>query len=80
MASKWGAAPLEGIITIMCKVGKVGIFVCLPPIRFIPKVTPKEDKPETVKVMIKKVGGMKEEITNFSGGEPEEAIHHVLLF
>ena len=51
-----------------------------PSIRFVPKVTTKEDKPETVKVMIKTVGGMKEEINKFSGGEPEEAIRHVLLF
>ena len=41
---------------------------------------PEEDKPKTVKVMIKTVGGMKEEITKFSGGEPEEALCHVLLF
>ena len=64
----------------MCEVGKVGMLGCLPPIWFVPKVTPKEDKPKTVKVMIKIMGGMKEELTKFSGGEPEEAIRHVLLF
>ena len=65
---------------MMCEVGKVGQLGCLPPIRFVPKVTPEEDRPETVKVYIKTVGGMKEEITKFSGGEPEEALKHVLLF
>jgi len=80
MASKWGAAPPKGINTVMCEVGKVGQLGCLPPIRFVPKVTPEEDRPETVKVYIKTVGGMKEEITKFSGGEPEEALKHVLLF
>ena len=80
MASKWGAVPLNGINTTMCEVGKVGQLGCLPPIRFVPKVTPEEDRPKTVKLYIKTVGGMKEEITKFSGGEPEEALKHVLLF
>ena len=80
MASKWGAAPPKGITTAMCKVGKVEMLGCLHPIRFVPKVTAKKDKPKTVKVMIKTVAGMKEDITKFSGGGPEEAICHILLF
>ena len=51
-----------------------------PSYQICTKVTPEEDNPKTVKVFIKTVGEMKEETTQFSGGEPEEAIHHVLLF
>ena len=80
MASKWGAAPPKGIDTIACEVGKVGQLGCLPPIRFVPKATPEEDRPKTFKVFIKTVGGMKEEITKFSGGEPEEALKHACFF
>ena len=53
---------------------------CLPSIRFVPKVTAEEDNPETIKVMIKTVAGMREELMKVSGGEPEEALHHVLFF
>mgnify|MGYP000701419462 CR=1 FL=1 len=80
MASKWGAAPPQGVTQTSYKVGKVGQLGCLPPIRFVPKVTQEEDQPEAGKVYIKTAGGMKEEIIKFSGGEAEEALKHVLLF
>ena len=80
MASKWGAAPPQGVTQVSCKVGKVGQLGCLPPIWFVPKVTQEEDQPEADKVYIKTAGGMKEEIIKFSGGEAEDAVKHVLLF
>ena len=46
----------------------------------MPKLAPPEDKPEAVKITTMTAGGMKEDHTNFSGGEPEEAIKHILLF
>ena len=80
MASKWGAAPPQGVTQVSCEVGKVGQLGCLPPIRFVPKVTQEDEQHEAGKVYIKTAGGMKEEVIKFSGGEAEDAVKHVLLF